>query len=146
MRSKILLIITLVMILLITTASVAVVPDNMDVKSETTAVQPANGEYTILSKRNIDRVSVYDKGEALYEVSFTFNKAFAPRDVYDIRLTGDSGIQEVGDNFTGFKNVEFPFKGKINYTTPDKFHRYEVRCEFEIVIYKPGNWEINLVK
>ena len=103
-------------------------------------------KYKLLQRRNIERVSVYDRGDILNEVNFTFNRGARENKILDIRLFGDSGEQVIDYNFVGFKNVEYPFRAKINYFTLDRYRTYLIPCEAEIYIEQPGYWEINLVK
>ena len=65
-------------------------------------------------------------------------------DIQDLMFVSNSGSEIHSSYSTGFDNVQFPFWGKVTYSTWNKMKtmRYDVVFEFEIT--QPGLWEISL--
>ena len=101
--------------------------------------------YRVFDKRNIDRVSFMkklDEGNTIYVIITRMGTRMG---VNNLRLLYDSGNDIYLGSIFGYENVEFPFKGSIKFSAPNKLNTqiYEYILEFEIV--KPGTWDVNII-
>lgn len=93
--------------------------------------------YSVDEKDNISRVSFIGNpgGEADVEIKFArTTNSNVPR---NIRFDGSSGFSENTANFKGFRDVEFPFTGTVDYTIKPRLSQNKISST------KSGNRNIN---
>jgi len=98
----------------------------------------------VVMKRNLTRYTSMRRGDG-NQVLVKILLGGAPNsDIEDLMFLSDSGSEIRYSYTTGYDNVEFPFWGKVTYSTWNKLKsmRYDVVFEFEIS--QPGLWEISL--
>jgi len=98
----------------------------------------------VVMKRNLVRYTSMRRGDGNQVMVKILMGGVPSSDIEDLMFVSNSG-SEIGYSYvTGFDNVEFPFWGKVTYSTWNKLKtmRYDVVFEFEIT--QPGLWEISL--
>ena len=109
-------------------------------------------DYTVSQVRNLDRITVKQRsGGNTVVVKYIRGGANALYTISDLKYIYNSGSEISADHMSGFENVEFPFHFKLSFTAPSKLRKksmtnedsaLDINREAEIVINKPGNWEI----
>jgi hypothetical protein len=100
--------------------------------------------YQVIQRRNLERFTMTKMGEengVLFEI---YRSGLPYRRVMNLNIYGNSGDYTDVSDFLGFKNVIFPFRGKIDYRTPNKLGTIYYDVTFEFIINEPGNWHIRL--
>ena len=100
--------------------------------------------YVIEYRNSIGRVSCMRVGDRPY-VKYVFSRNGAPSNgISNLLLQGSSGSEKMSASFTGFEQVEFPFKGKVSYQAPNSWMSAILNCELRIVINEPGSWVVTM--
>ncbi|GHA71859.1 hypothetical protein GCM10007389_26880 [Pontibacter akesuensis] len=101
--------------------------------------------YKITTKRNVQRVSIVKMGEsARPEVKYEFNSMGANTPT-NVLLSGSSGEEINTPLFMGFRDIQFPFKGVIRYTTQATVGIGSIESILEFEITEPGIWRVNIM-
>lgn len=114
------------------------------VRDEFVGSNEREANYKIVYKYNIGRLNFINYGAgtgAGNDIKFKVLRGIAEVGVSP-SLIGDSGTMWTEGNFIGFRNVEFPFTGKIIFSAPNAFNAATLTSELRFVIYKPGKWDI----
>ena len=100
--------------------------------------------YKVKVRRSVERFAISKVGDGNSIKIHLMQNGLNNSSVEDIILYGSSGSEQLISHNIGYSNVEFPFSGKIRYTTANKIKtsRFEVVFEFEIL--EPGDWKISL--
>ncbi len=105
-------------------------------------------DYTIIRKRNIERVSIVNTSKMGNNIQLVFqrNGSDSKSLMTNLMLLGNSGTlrNDLFSSFVGFDKVTFPFTGKINYNISNATNSYTLNCELEFKLNKPGNWQITI--
>lgn len=97
--------------------------------------------YRILHKVNVQRVRFVKVGESENpQVEFRFSSV-GGHNPDNLIISGSSGTEENG-LFTGFRNVQFPYKGSIRFSVPASIGLGSVESYMEFEILEPGIWQI----
>ncbi len=98
----------------------------------------------VVMKRNLVRYTSMRRGDGNQVIVKILMGGAPNSDIEDLMFVSNSGSEIRYSHVTGFDNVEFPFWGKVTYSTWNKLKtmRYDVVFEFEIT--QPGLWEISL--
>ncbi len=100
--------------------------------------------YVIEYRNSIGRVSCVKVGDRPY-VKYVFSRNGAPSNgISNLLLQGSSGSEKMSASFTGFEQVEFPFKGKVSYNAPNSWMTAILTCELRLVINVPGSWIVTM--
>lgn len=95
--------------------------------------------YAIEYSNSLRRVSFLRVGDRPY-VKYEFQAG----NMSNLMMLGGSG-REIGNrSFTGFEDVNFPFRGKVTFKAPNALRTTMLSCELWIVINQPGSWQISI--
>lgn len=101
--------------------------------------------YRIISKQNVLRFNVVKTGEAIRsEVQYVFNSV-GSRAPSSILISGSSGTEVQTSLFTGFRDIEVPFNGIVQYTAQSSIGEGSIESYLEIEIKEPGIWRITIM-
>ena len=103
-----------------------------------------NAGVKVIRKRNIDRYSVFRRGDGNQVLFRLMRAGTVNADIQNLMLIGDSGSQVEIVNLVGFDYVRFPFMGKITYSSWSKLKTIRLEVLFEFEIKQPGIWEITI--
>jgi hypothetical protein len=103
-----------------------------------------NDVVHVVNKRNVMRYTSRRNGQGDQVMIRILLNGVPNQDIQNLMLLSNSGTEIRNNQFIGFKRVEFPFWGKITYSTRNNTmtSRFDVIFEFEIT--QPGFWEIIL--
>ncbi len=105
-------------------------------------------DYTIIRKRNIERVSIVHTSKTGNNIQLIFkrNGSDSKSLITNLMLLGSSGAlrNDLFSSFVGFDKVNFPFTGKISYNISNAMNSYTLNSELEFKLNKPGNWQISI--
>ena len=101
--------------------------------------------YMIVSNRGIDRVTMFKMSDGNRLVVKIMQNG-SINYVTDFRFAWDSGTELSigGPHEMAWENMEYPFEGRISYTTPNKLKSGTYSVILEFIINEPGNWELVL--
>lgn len=108
-----------------------------------TSVVDDKFSYNIVYRRSVDRIRILPMGTK-NEISIKIERFGMPLQARDLLLYGSSGNQVISHYFTGFQDVEFPFRATVTYLVPNKLMTGVLNCEVRFEIYRPGGWEVIL--
>jgi hypothetical protein len=113
------------------------------VNDEYKGMRESNAIRVIL-KRNVTRYTTIRRGDGNQVMIKILMGGIPNPGIQDLMFVGSSGSEVRYSDFTGYDFIEFPFHGKITYSTWNKLQtiRYDVVFEFEIT--QPGLWELSL--
>ncbi len=97
---------------------------------------------SIVSKQNIEKVAFHRNGDGS-KVIISFGGVYH-REVHNLAINSDSGVEFSNGMETGFDFVEFPFHCRILFTTSNSSQTFEQYCILEFIINQPGNWIVNI--
>lgn len=100
--------------------------------------------YRIHSSRGIVRASFRRIGDQDNTIELRFRQAGvnAKGKIDQLLLQNSSGSWQHTIPFTGFENVEFPFKGRVDFHAPNQLGTQVSQNVVDFTIYEPGRWEI----
>lgn len=117
-------------------------------------------KYVIREKDNINRVSLINHSSGDEEVEINFSRSTNVNVPENIRLKGSSGSTENSATYIGFRDIEFPFTGTLEYTIKPRLSESKIdgsksgggasnvssdlRCRLSFIINEPGNWEVKV--
>jgi hypothetical protein len=105
---------------------------------------PNNAHYVVEYRNNIGRVSFIRVGDRPY-VKYRFSRNGIDSNIIsNILMQGSSGSESNSASFTGFEQVNFPFKGRITFNAPNNFQSAILTCELRLVINEPGSWIVTV--
>jgi hypothetical protein len=108
-------------------------------------IGPKPKEPEIIYKSSVDRYSVQKTNVEKNRVQFKMLQSGTINlKVKNVDLISSSGQEFRTGNLVGFDQVVFPATVKISYITPNKLATAEVNAIFEIRIFEPGDWVIEL--
>lgn len=97
-------------------------------------------------KTNVDRYSVKKTGTDKNRVQFDFIQNGSHNSgITNLILSTSSGQECKTGQLVGYNNISFPVIIKIMYSTPSKLQTATVSATFEIEVFEPGDWLIELV-
>ena len=102
--------------------------------------------YEITRQTGITGVSIQEKTTAtpgLIEFIF-IRDGSESRTIGGLMTESSSGIQKSTNYFTGFDNVEFPFKGSVRFRAPNRFNTVMVEYELKFEIKKESSWVVRI--
>ena len=116
--------------------------------------------YEVSERDNIARVSFINTHGPSTDIEVTFDRGSNANVPRDIRFQGSSGSVENTHTFRGFKDVQFPFTGTVEYyikprlssstvggsrsgstTTNDAT---DLRCRLTFTVNEPGSWNVKV--
>ena len=100
--------------------------------------------YEIIYKYNIGRLNFVNYGASTgagNDIKFKVLRGIAEVFVSPT-LIGDSGTMWTEGDFIGFRNVEFPFTGKMIFSAPNAFNAATLKSELRFKITQPGKWDV----
>jgi len=100
--------------------------------------------YKIEYTNSIGRVTVIRVGDRAY-VQYKLSRGGGGTDeISNLMLQGSSGTENNQTPFTGFEQVDFPFKGKVTFNVPNSFRTGILSCELRFTIFEPGAWIVTM--
>ncbi len=101
--------------------------------------------YNVDYRSNVGRVSFSKIRDDEYYIRLKFVRNGAENtNISSVLMVGSSGTESTDRMFTGYENVEFPFKGKVLFSAPNAFHSATLRCEMRYQVFEPGAWMISI--
>lgn len=101
--------------------------------------------YQVVSKRNIDRISIRENKGGIPDVKITFIKnGVRHGELSDLRVASESGAHSYNSGEATIEHPEFPLFITINYKTPNKMKSAILDVRVEVKINFKGSWQINL--
>lgn len=100
--------------------------------------------YKITYKRSVDRVNMIRIGDGNRLIIKLQRSGMRNTMVENYRFEWSSGNEIDLRHAKGWENLEFPFEGKITYTTPNKLGTSTFTVQVGFVINEPGEWELIL--
>jgi len=101
--------------------------------------------YIITSKRSIDRVTMFRSGDGNRLNIKIMQSGVVNSTVTNYRFNWSSGNElPIGNHARAWENMEFPFEGKITYTTSNKLKTSTYTVNIEFTINQPGEWDLIL--
>ena len=101
--------------------------------------------YVVEYRTGAGRISCMRIGNRPY-VKYKFSRSGA--DSYsligNLLLQSSSGSEKIANDFTGYENVEFPFKARMTFTAPNEFYTATINCEVRLTINEPGSWLVTI--
>lgn len=116
-------------------------------KDEFVGSNSKEAPYKIIYKYNIGRLNFINYGAskgAGNDIRIKILRGIAEVSVSGLTINGDSGSMWTEGDFVGFRNVEFPFTGKIIFSAPNAFNAATLASELEFVINQLGKWDIHI--
>lgn len=118
-------------------------------------------DYSVSQQENIARVSVVNTGGSSSDVEITFNRTSNANVPFNFRFQGSSGSIMNTPLFQGFKDVEFPFTGTVEYNIKPRLSTNDVsvsktfgsannnsssdvRCRLTFTVNEPGDWSVRI--
>ncbi len=95
--------------------------------------------YIIEYRNGIGRVSCIRVGDRPY-VKYVFSRG----GVGNLMLQGSSGTENIITSFTGYEQVNFPFKGTVKFSAPNSWMTSMIYCELRLTINQPGAWVVTI--
>jgi len=100
--------------------------------------------YKVIRSTNIDKYTLYNSGDG-NDVRLEFLQVGRTNStIQDLIIYGSSGSEQQVTSFVSWKNVEFPFRGNVRYTTLNKLKTTRLDAYFEFEIIKPGSWQVKV--
>ncbi len=100
----------------------------------------------VMRKVNVDTYSLIKRSDAQNKVLFNFKQNGGTNmEISDLFITADSGFEYTAGRMVGYRDVKFPVTVQLRYKTPNKLHTMVLTSIFEITIYEPGDWLVELV-
>ena len=100
--------------------------------------------YSIDYRSNIGRVTCFKEGDRPY-IKYRFSRAGSYNSsVSELLMQSSSGSEKTFPEFTGYEQVEFPFRGKLTFTAPNAWYSAMINCELRITINQPGAWIVTI--
>jgi len=101
--------------------------------------------YIITSRRSVDRVTMFRSGDGNRLTIKIMQSGVVNSTVVDYRFIWSSGNElMLGSHARGWENMEFPFEGRITYTTSNKLRTSTYVVTVEFIVNEPGEWELIL--
>ncbi len=101
--------------------------------------------YNIEYLSNIGRVTCFKEGERPC-VKYRFSRAGSYNSsVSELLMQSSSGSEKIFPEFTGYEQVEFPFRGKLTFTAPNVWYSAMINYELRITINQPGAWIVTVL-
>lgn len=101
-------------------------------------------KYQVIQRRNLERFTLTKIGDGnriLFEI---YRNGLPNRAISNLNIYGNTGEYINVADFLGYDNVNFPFRGKVDYLTPNKLGTVYYNVTFEFIINEPGVWQIRL--
>jgi hypothetical protein len=95
--------------------------------------------YEIEYRNGIGRISCVRTGDRPY-VRYVFSRG----NISNLLMQGSSGTENFITSFTGFEQVEFPFRGTVKFTAPNAWMTAMLTCELRLTINQPGAWVVTI--
>ena len=95
--------------------------------------------YVIDYRNGIGRVSCVRTGDRPY-IRFVFSRG----SVNGLLMTGSSGTENITTSFTGYEQVDFPFKSTLKFSAPNAWMTAMIYCELRLTINQPGAWVVTI--
>ena len=115
--------------------------------SDATAVRPHRhrSPYRILNTRYVSRstvrnISTVQNGVRIHILQNGADNA----DIENFDLAFDSGNEYRSGNVYGIDFTRFPLYLKVTYRTWNTFHAVQNDVVYELVIYRPGTWDVTI--
>lgn len=100
--------------------------------------------YVVEYRNGVGRVSCMRVGDRPY-VKFVFSRnGGESNNISNLLMQGSSGSESLMPSFTGYEQVTFPFRGKVNFNAPNSFYSATLTCELRLSINKPGSWIVTI--
>jgi len=102
--------------------------------------------YKIVSNRGIDRISMFKIRDGNRLMVKVMQNGSINSSVQDFRFVWSSGTETSlgGMHEIAWENMEYPFEGRISYSTSNKLGTARFTVTMEFIINEPGNWELIL--
>jgi hypothetical protein len=95
--------------------------------------------YIIDYRNGIGRVSCVRTGDRPY-VRYVFSRG----NVNGLLMTSSSGTENITTSFTGYEQVDFPFKSTLKFSAPNAWMTAMIYCELRLTINQPGAWVVTI--
>lgn len=101
--------------------------------------------YVVTFSRSVERQTMRKVGDGNRLSIKIMQGGMANMTVTDYRFQWSSGNEvNLSGNARGWENMDFPFEGRIVYTTANKLRTSSYPVYFEFKINEPGEWELVL--
>lgn len=101
-------------------------------------------DYSVVRNEEIDRYKAIWQGENK-RISIRLNNYVSSKpELFNILLYGTSGRRSSSKGIYYFEDVVYPFTLQVSYTKWDRLGYSTKMVEFEIEIYREGEWRIEL--
>lgn len=100
---------------------------------------PSIPPYVVDYRNGLGRVSFVKSGDRPY-VRYVFSRG----SVNGLLMTGSSGMENLTTSFTGYEQVNFPFKGTLKFSAPNAWMTAMIYCELRFTINEPGAWVVTI--
>ena len=116
--------------------------------------------YKVSVQDNIVRTSFVNTDGDVNDIEITFDRSMNGNTPRDFTFHGSSGDVVNSPTFKGFKEVEFPFTGSVNYYIKPRLigstsgggkgggssqtETTDLRCRLTFTINEPGSWTIRV--
>jgi hypothetical protein len=101
-------------------------------------------QYLVEYRNGVGRVSFIKVGERPY-IKYVFSRNGGENNnISNLLMQGSSGQEKTQTSFTGFEQVTFPFRGKVNFSAPNAFNTAILTCELRFVVNEPGSWLVTI--
>lgn len=100
--------------------------------------------YIIEYRSGIGRVTCFREGDRPY-VKYRFLRAGGETSSLNgLEMQSSSGTEKIFPEFTGYEQVEFPFRGKLTFTAPNAWYSAMINYELRLTINQPGAWIVTI--
>lgn len=101
--------------------------------------------YVVEYRTGVGRISFMKIGDRPYiKYKFSRSGADAYSLVSNLLLQSSSGSEKLANDFTGYENVTYPFKGRMTFNVPNDFYTATITCEVRLTINEPGAWLVTI--
>jgi len=100
---------------------------------------PSIPPYVIDYRNGIGRISCIRTGDRPY-VRYVFSRG----SINGLLMTGSSGMENITTSFTGYEQVNFPFRSTLKFSAPNAWMTAMIYCELRLTINEPGAWVVTI--
>lgn len=93
---------------------------------------------------SVEKIRIYEvKGAIPGTIEIEFRRdGYKNERIITPLLHSMSGMQEISNQFIGFKGAIFPFKANVKFQAPNRTNRILVNYTLDFEIYKEGAWKV----
>ncbi|NOQ27178.1 MAG: hypothetical protein GQ564_17595 [Bacteroidales bacterium] len=100
--------------------------------------------YVVTLKTGVTGVNFYEDDLKIpHQVEIVFQKdGNQARSVPELNISSTSGQSSVGSSFSGFKNVQFPFEGTVEFMDLSRMGTTVIRYALSFKLTKASSWKV----